>query len=210
MKEQDYLWDKMGADPEIERLEEALLMFRYKETAPPALSAKVLPFAEKIAEKAPRQRFSFAFACVTCAAMVLITFGIFFQLSNSKNAVLGDTAKTTEPQINSDNQNDWSNNKPDALPIEKAEIPIRVEAPKKITKQNVIKIRKNIPADSRLNKTIARNTAVKKPAVKLTQEEKHAYDQLLLALSITSSKLNMVKDKIERAEEQNIVNKNER
>ncbi len=36
MKE-DYLWDKTGENHEIERLENALKMFRYKETAPPSL-----------------------------------------------------------------------------------------------------------------------------------------------------------------------------
>ena len=41
---EDYLWDKTGEDPEIEKLENALQVFRYKETAPPALPAKALPF----------------------------------------------------------------------------------------------------------------------------------------------------------------------
>lgn len=47
MKE-DYLWDKTGvADPEIERLENALAVFRYQEAEPPALPAKIVPFERK-------------------------------------------------------------------------------------------------------------------------------------------------------------------
>ena len=223
MKEQDYLWDKTGSDPEIERLEQALMMFRSKETAPPALPAKVLPFPEKIpgkiAEKTPRFRFSFAFAFAACAAIVLITFAVFFQLSNSKTAMSVDSAKTVEPETNSETKNDSINtNRANVSSIEKAEIPKQVEAPKQITKQivqetakqNVVKKHENILAKSRPNKTIAENAAVKTPAVTLTAEEQNAYDQLMLALSITSSKLNIVKDKIERAEEQNATDENGR
>jgi hypothetical protein len=47
---------------------------------------------------------------------------------------------------------------------------------------------------------IARKTEFVKPAVKLTEEEKYAYNQLMLALSITSSKLKLVEDKIYGAE----------
>ena len=43
MKE-DYLWDKTGSDPEIEKLENALKAFRYQETAPPELPAKNYSF----------------------------------------------------------------------------------------------------------------------------------------------------------------------
>jgi hypothetical protein len=39
----------------------------------------------------------------------------------------------------------------------------------------------------------------------LTAEEKYAYDQLMLALSITGSKLKIVKDKIAGTEDQNAV-----
>ncbi len=73
---------------------------------------------------------------------------------------------------------------------------------------------KNLSARSgkieKLDNLVAQNIEDKKPKVKLTKEEKYAYDQLMLALSITSSKLKLVTDKIENVEEQNVVQENER
>ncbi len=64
MKE-DYLWNKTGNDPEIEKLENALKAFRYQETAPPALPAKIIPFETKTSRGFFRLAFAFtAFATV--------------------------------------------------------------------------------------------------------------------------------------------------
>jgi hypothetical protein len=46
--------------------------------------------------------------------------------------------------------------------------------------------------------------APKNQVIKVTPEEKHAYDQLMLALSITSRELRIVKDKIYNREEPNV------
>jgi hypothetical protein len=62
---------------------------------------------------------------------------------------------------------------------------------------------------SQTNIQRAQNIETKKPEA-LTKEEKYAYDQLMLALSITSSKLKMVKDKVAGVEEKNAVRENER
>jgi len=198
----DYLWDKTGEDPEIKRLEDALKMFRYQETAPPALPAKIPPFAEK----APRQffRFRFAFAFAAGAAVVLILFGVWFQTLSGKIAVVNESAETTAPPIKNAEQDDLLVNKPDILPIKK------IEAAQQIDKPNIVKIRQSVPVNFRRNKTIAKNTEIKKPTVALTKAEKYAYDQLMLALSITSSKLKIVKDKIDGIEEQNAVLKDGR
>ena len=48
--------------------------------------------------------------------------------------------------------------------------------------------------------SVARRVEVKKSSDKLTKEETYAYNQLMLALSITGSKLKLVKDKIDRTE----------
>ncbi len=42
--------------------------------------------------------------------------------------------------------------------------------------------------------------------VKLTEEEKAAYEKLMLALSITSSKLKIVKDKVQNLDDQTAIN----
>jgi len=196
----DYLWDKTGEDPEIERLENALAMFRYQETEPPALPAKIVPFERKT----PRSFFRLAFAFAACAAFVIASFSVWLQFSNKKIEVANDSRETIAPPIIGKAQDKTSVKNPDDLIIEK------VEVPKQSFKRNVVKVKKSVPVIARQNKLTVQNVEVKKPMVELTKEEKYAYSQLMLALSITSSKFKMVKDKVENVEEQNAVRKNDR
>jgi hypothetical protein len=199
MKE-EYLWDKTGQDFEIERLENALQVFRYKENAPPALPARVLPFKKEN----PRRMFRLAFAFAACAAFVIISLGVWFQFSPEKIEVAKDSAETTAPQIEKKVSDEISVKKQNDLVIEK------VEKRKQSVEQNAVRIRKIVPTNVRQNNLIARSVEAKKSAVKLTKEEKYAYDQLMLALSITGSKLRLVTDKIEGVEEQMVVLENNR
>jgi cytoskeletal protein RodZ len=96
MKE-DYLWDKTGADPDIEKLENALEVFRYKQTAPPELPAKVLPF-RKEEPQLPRRIFSFAVAAAACLVFGIIAIGIWQVLKNNAEAP-ANLAESTEPEI---------------------------------------------------------------------------------------------------------------
>ena len=196
----DYLWDKTGEDPEIERLENALAVFRYQGGEPPALPAKIIPFERK----APRGFFRLAFAFAACAAFVIASLGVWFQFPDKKIEVANDSTETIAPQIIEKVSAETPVKKSDNLIVEK------VELPKQSLKSNVAKVKKPVPAIVRQNKLTVQNVAVKKPTVKLTKEEKYAYSQLMLALSITSSKFKMVKDKVENVEEQNAVRKNER
>jgi hypothetical protein len=190
---EDYLWDKTGEDPEIEKLENALQAFRYRETAPPALPANAVP-SEK---ETPRRFFQFAFAFAACAACVVILLGVWFQFSSNKIEVVEDLTETISPPTVSD---EIFVKEPDITTVE------IINFPKPTAKQNVVKIRKSVPLIARQNKTTtARNIEVKKPSVKLTEEEKYAYEQLMLALSITGSKLKLVKDKVEGIGEQHAV-----
>lgn len=202
MKE-GYLWDKTGQDPEIERLEIALQTFRYQETALPvlpALPAKVLPYAEKTPRRAFRLNFGFA----ACATIIVVALGVWLQISTNKIDVAKDSAETNAPQI--DTKISVVN------PIEKNVdfVAEKVKTPKPFVKQNIIKPRTAVQAKVRQNNLTARNAPIKKPTVKLTTEEKYAYDQLMLALAITGSKLKLVADKIQGIEEPNIASKNER
>lgn len=223
---QDYLWDKSGAvDPEIEQLENALIAFRYRETAPPALPAKVLAFPERAVEK-PARRFSFAFAFAACAAAILITFGVLFQFSNSKTAIGSDSARTfsSGEEIENDSiENDSIENDSAAgtqsLTLKNVETSPQIEVTRQIirqfektltinkTKSNVVKIRQSVPTQ---NKSNVGKAETENPSAALTDEEKYAYDQLMLALSITGSKLKIVKDKVEGVEEQTAVFKDGR
>ena len=171
MKE-DYLWDKTGRDPEIEELENALAVFRYKETAPPELPAKVLPFVKK---ETPRSFMRYAFAVAACVAIVAISLGVWLQVSENTSDIKFVEAIATEETPES------SDEPSDKKPGEK-----------------IVKVTKTAPVVK--HKTLARKPKNHK-APKLTKEEKYAYDQLMLALSITSSKLKIVKDKIENSDD---------
>ena len=54
---------------------------------------------------------------------------------------------------------------------------------------------------------VAKRSTIKPEPVRLTSEEKYAYNQLLLALSITSSKLKLVHEKIDRVEDRKEITK---
>jgi hypothetical protein len=202
MKE-DYLWDKTGQDFEIERLENALKAFRYQETAPPALPAKIIPFEKK----SWRGFFSLSFASAAFAALMIVCLGVWLQFSGGKIEVAKDLPETKKIEIAKDSTeaivSQIEKKDSDAIPAEKPNELIvgKFEAPKRAVKQNVVKIRKIVPAQIRQNNLIARNVAAKKPALILTKEEKYAYDQLMLALSITGSKLKLVSDKVSGSEE---------
>jgi len=197
MKE-DYLWNKMGEDPEIERLENALAVFRYQETAPPALPAKIIPFERNT----PRGFFRLAFAFAVCVAVAIISLGVWLQISSDKIEVVKDSTKTIAPQIAKKLVDETSVKKPNDSIVEKVKIQ------KQTAERKIIKVRKVVQPIVRQNKLIARNVEVKKPTVRLTKEEKFAYDQLMLALSITSSKFKLVRDKVEGVEMESIVRKN--
>jgi len=181
-------------------LENTLKVFRYQEIAPPALPAKIIPFEKK----SPRSFFRFSFAAAAFAALMIVCLGVWLQYSPRKIEVAKDSAETVAPQIDKKFSDEILVKKQDDLIVEK------VETPKQSVKRNIVKIRKIVPTNVRQNNLIARNVEAKKPAVKLTKEEKFAYDQLMLALSITSSKLKLVSDRIDGGEEQNVVLKNER
>lgn len=196
MKE-DYLWDKTGNDAEIEQLENALQSFRYQESEPP-----ILPIKNKVAEVKPvRQKFSFSFAFsfAACVLLILILVGIWLKFSNNKPVEnLAKTAST-----------------PDIVTVPfkeiKAEPPIspksKDETDKPVTKIRFVKKEKAILRKLRQSRKITPKNKTADEEIIVTPEEKEAFDQLMLALSITSEKLKLVRDKVNGAEYQTAVNK---
>jgi cytoskeletal protein RodZ len=194
MKE-DYLWDKTGNDAEIERLENSLKSFRYKETAPPnVISAK----KSLVVEKPSRRNFSFSFASAfaTCVFLILILVGVWLRFANNKSVenfsktsstpdIVAVPLKEIEPQP--------------LISTDKAVKPatkIKFERKERIVPRKMIQRRNNVPK----NKT-------EDDEIIVTAEEKEAFDQLMLALLITSEKLKLVRDKVNGAEYQTVVNK---
>ena len=185
MKE-EYLWDKTGGDVEIEGLENALKTFSYRTIAPPGLPAKSF-----VLEQKPQRRFvrlGFAFA----AAAVVILAGVWFLIPDRNVAVGKESMKAAVPQASTVRQTT-------APPATK------VELPKLKDTSTIIKTRHPIRQATRPINAVAFKTKDINPPVAFTDEEKYAYGQLMLALSITESKLKIVKDAITGNEEMKTV-----
>ena len=212
MMKEDYLWDKIGENAEIERLENALKAFRYQESAPPILPSKIIPFEKKTS----RGFFRLSFAFAAFAAFLIVCIGVWFHFSDVKTEIASDSPKITSPPNVENTAKEILAEKPADLIIGK------IETPKNPIKREVVKVKKIVPQIVRQEKKAARNLEIKqvndlmaknqaeKSPVELTKEEKFAYDQLMLALSVTSSKLKLVRDKIDGIEKQNTVLENER
>jgi len=196
MKE-EYLWDKTGEDAEIERLEKALRAFRFQETAPPELPQKVFT----VEKEASRRFFRFGLTFAGFAAAVLILSVVWFRAANNTAAIIEPVAEKTGAPANAGKIADTANiQKPESAAVEKSENPPVAPKPE------IVRIRQNSAPKTRPQKAVRRNITEKQmPDETLTAEEKYAYDQLMLALSITGSKLRIVKDKINGIEEQNAV-----
>lgn len=200
MKE-DYLWNKTGKDADIEKLENALLVFRCRDVAPPALPVKSL----QLKIEPPRKVFPLAFAFAAGLALA-VSAGIWFSAVRENPEMRNELTTTATSQNEIASPAQTPDRESSDLPA--ANVPKR----KQSAGRKVIKSKASVPVNIEREKTIARH---KKPmaqdksagqkAIELTKEERYAYEQLMLALSITSSKLKQVKDKVEGVEEQNSV-----
>jgi hypothetical protein len=189
MKE-DYLWDKTGEDAEIQSLENALKAFRWQENAPPELPQKVFTIEKQM----PRRFFRFGFAFAAFAAAVVVLSVVWLQFSGSESPGAETVAETTAPasaeKTAGESFIETRGNEP-ASPV--ATVPA--------AQPNVVKIRRKSAPVVRARKTIWRRPKIAEPVETLTAEEKHAYNQLMLALSITGTQLKIVKDKVQGIEE---------
>jgi hypothetical protein len=205
MKE-DYLWDKNGNDPEIEKLENALEVFRYKETAPPEIPAKVVSFPVR----RRRGGFRFTLAAAACIAFGIISLSVWVQvLKKDMNAKI-DVAEINSPQSDALLPNKIF--EVEIVPTQAPDISAseKTENSKQSVERKYVKTRKPAPVIARQKEMKTYASKQTKSAVFLTEEEKYAYNQLMLALSITSSKLKIVKDKVENVDENTAVLENAR
>ena len=177
MKE-DYLWDKTGTDPAIEKFENALSVFRFDESS--------LHIPVSVSAPAEGRRYfkflSFGFAAAACACVAVISWALWAPIAGP-NTVPAPEGAFTRP---AEEILDTVDNKPN-MPVT-----VGVKAPA----GNIGHYKKAVKKAVRPVVVTAR---VKKPALvtePFTKEEIYAYNRLMLALSITSDKLNLVKEKI--------------
>ncbi len=183
----DYLWDKKGNDAEVERLENALQAFRYQPTAPPIFPQKVLQIEEKPKFNFFSNIFRFAFTGAASLAILIISLGLWISFSTNKTVEVGEINSPLVEPINVEAQ---------------TKVDKQIQPPKDqidITKQaepQMIKAKLN--REPKPIKTVFRPKTQRAKTDKLEQltvEEKEAYNQLILALSITGSRLKEVNDK---------------
>ena len=178
---EDYLWDKTGSDTEIENLESILSGFAYKETEPPPLPAKVLTLPEVKPRWFFSLRLGFALACV---AILSVGLGwlVFTRKPPANNA---ENIEVSQPSPASTITPDAYNH-PESRDESSHPTVAKAKAP----------IRQNVTVTNISSKSVVRTPAPKVQQPKFTNEELYAYNQLMIALSITSSKLKIVKDKV--------------
>lgn len=177
----EYLWNKTGEDKEIERLENALQSFRYKPMTPPELPAKVLQLEEKPRFSFFPKIFRFAIAGMACIAIGFVSTAIWLNATNKQIEDIGAYSEPLVKPIKVDTSTPTVNLPPQITQlVDRKPVGTKSDALPKTTyiayRQKTQKVRAN-------------------KAIQLTKEEKDAYDQLMLALSITGSQLKEVKDK---------------
>jgi hypothetical protein len=178
MKE-DYLWDKTGSDESIEKLENALRIFSHDKEA--AFAVPVAAAAEKWSFFKGLKPLVFAAACLAIAA---IAWGGWMQLSTV--APVEDQAFVAAPPI--EDQQTPTNNLI-ALPSDPVGPAV---APAPTIVRTVHRPLRNKRGGGR---TVLHTPPAEAPKPEFTKEEIYAYDQLVLALSITSDKLGQVREK---------------
>ena len=179
----DYLWDKTGEpDPEIQQLEEILGTLRYQ---PRPLE---IPTGLHIGrDRSFFRSYAAPLAIAATVAMLLLGLGLWLGLQRLQRSQQ-QVAKTPDaPQ-----------EKPLSSPNEKQNSAVAVASPEPEQKRIVESPHRRVnPSSLARNSKRDRNTAVKDQqlTLKQQQEARAAKDQLMLALRVTSMKLNLAQRK---------------
>jgi hypothetical protein len=177
---EEYLWSKTGRDEEIERLEGVLSVLRCEETETPGFStarSNVVGFTRAKATNI----FILAMAA---SILVAVGIGLWWAVPEAGRRS-SEQAQHSAP--------DGVEPKPvvsDRSPDTGATVEIAAVRPERRTKPAIAVAKRKPRLSSRDAGT-----------PRLTREEEYAYSQLLLALSITSSKLQVVRDTIDAGAE---------
>jgi hypothetical protein len=183
----EYLFSKEGSDDEIERMEALLSVYRIEPVAPTLQRAAV---AEEHSTR-PGFRFLFAYIGVigSLAAAVIVAIAVVtWQDRKLVELTAISPAVVISPVTTGDNLvSEYPSDGPIAVPAQTTPGPDRRAA-----------IRTSYTRTSRSFSKLQRHVAI---APKLTAEEKYAYEQVKVALFLAGSKLKVVQDTIDRADD---------
>lgn len=182
----DYLWDKTGdPDPEIQQLEEILGTLRYQ---PRPLE---IPAGLHIARRRNFFRgvrsYAAPLAIAATVAILLLGLGLWLGLQRLQRSPQQVAKSPDTPQV-----------QPVSSPDEKQNSPLAVSSPEPEQKRIAESPRRHVnPSLLARNSKRDRSTAVKDQqlTLKQQQEAQAAKDQLMLALRVTSAKLNLAQKK---------------
>ena len=196
MKEH-YLWDKTGSDPEIERLEETLAVFRSRMDTPPLIVPDTAVFKKETASWFTGLRIALAGMATAAAAITIAAVLIWYptskgELQATQNPEAERETVFVRPEVET----------PAELPVKAIE-PVQVSQPSTKSERPRTQHR-HTPTTRKATAPTA--TMAKNEEPVLTDEEKYAYNQLMLALSITNSKLKIVRDTMNGSELDHKVN----
>ena len=175
----EYLWQKTGDDPETKHLEDALAVFRYRSDEPPAMPIAVEP------EKNRKWRFALAFAVPAFAAVVVASV-LWVPVSTVSDDDVTFIHQPSEPVV-------IDSASPNPSPVDQPTAPVLKQPVRRGELQSTIASVRPRPS--------VKPHRQKTTTVALTDEERYAYRQLMLALSISSSKLNVVRNTINGVED---------
>jgi hypothetical protein len=174
----DYLWDRSGHDPEIERIERSLDGLRYRPGPAPRISVEGATWTSFFSFPSTLR---LAFAGTGLLAVALISIGIWSQFAQKQLILARDIdAKRFSPIS-------------PVLPLRLKVKPIDEPVPVNFGKPTIFAPMSRITNIS--YRSNAKNTRANK-TVRLTREERDAFNQLMLALAITGSKLKEIQDKV--------------
>jgi len=187
----EYLFEKKGSDPDIERMEDLLSVYRIGPVAPALARAEL---TEITTPAASRFRFVFTYVSVLASFAVLLTAAVW-TIGKFRNQSVELTAVSPAVVISDPRPADVVPSTPPAVvsakanPAEKHEpLPPRTVKPATVRPVQFAKY--------------VRPRSAAKP--KLTAEEQYAYDQVRVALWLAGSKLKVVQDTINRTDENKI------
>lgn len=183
----EYLFSKEGSDDEIERMEDLLSVYRIAPVAP------ALKRAAAAEEHSTRPGFRFLFAYIgvigSLAAVVIVAIAVVtWQDRKSAEVTAISPAVVISPVTTGDgSESEYPSGGSIKDPPEKSAGTARP-----------VMVKTAYTRNSRLESKFQRHVAT---MPKLTAEEKYAYEQVKVALFLAGSKLKVVQDTIDRADE---------
>lgn len=190
----DYLWDKSGADAEIERLEQTLSVFAFeprKFQVEPGVAPQAVRTRTSMRSwlRSLRPIVAFSVACFLLAVAVgagLVAFVGFVADERRGEAVVAPTQPVGDVVVSHESLREESRTNPEALD-DRAIVrePVRKRRPAPFRS-----------AFTRQPRTTAERRKQSTDKLVVTDEEREAYRQLIFALSLTSSKLRLVNNAV--------------